>query len=239
MNELKIITYQNQRILNTQQLAESYDTSVKRISQNFNTNKERYQEGKHYFFLQGEELSSFLQSANCGTQNQKVRSMYLWTEKGAFLHAKSLNTDKAWELYDKLVDSYFRKTVIPSLAEQARIALALSSETAGRVEEINDDLQNFKKDIPLLPVECDDVQKAVRQLGTKILGEHGTPAYRDDSLRGRVYADIGREIKHKFGVRSYKAIKRKYLDDVNEIIEKYTCPKDILEDIIAANKVTS
>ena len=63
MNELKIITYQNQRILNTQQLAESYDTSVKRISQNFNTNKERYQEGKHYFFLQGEELSSFLQSA--------------------------------------------------------------------------------------------------------------------------------------------------------------------------------
>lgn len=96
-----------------------------------------------------------------------------------------------------------------------------------------------KKDIPLLPVECDDVQKAVRQLGTKILGGHGTPAYRDDSLRGRVYADIGREIKHKFGVRSYKAIKRKYLDDVNEIIEKYTCPKDILEDIIAANKVTS
>ena len=35
MNELKIITYQNQRILNTQQLVESYDTSVKRISQNF------------------------------------------------------------------------------------------------------------------------------------------------------------------------------------------------------------
>lgn len=69
--------------------------------------------------------------------------------KGAFLHAKSLNTDKAWELYDKLVDSYFRKTVVPSLAEQARIALALSSETAGRVEEVNNDLQNFKKDIPL------------------------------------------------------------------------------------------
>lgn len=59
MNELKIVTYQNQRILNTQQLAESYDTSVKRISQNFNANKERYQEGKHYFFLQGDELSSF------------------------------------------------------------------------------------------------------------------------------------------------------------------------------------
>lgn len=32
----------------------------------------------------------------------------LWTEKGALLHAKSLNTDKAWEVYDWLVDFYFR-----------------------------------------------------------------------------------------------------------------------------------
>lgn len=29
-------------------------------------------------------------------------------QKGALLHAKSLNTDKAWEVYDYLVDFYFR-----------------------------------------------------------------------------------------------------------------------------------
>lgn len=34
--------------------------------------------------------------------------LYFWTEKGALLHAKSLNTDKAWEVYDYLVDFYFR-----------------------------------------------------------------------------------------------------------------------------------
>ena len=28
--------------------------------------------------------------------------LYLWTEKGALLHAKSLNNDKAWEVYDWL-----------------------------------------------------------------------------------------------------------------------------------------
>ena len=85
MNELKIITYQNQRILTTQQLAESYDTTQKVISNNFNNNKSRYQEGKHYFFLQGEELNSFLHSLNLGMQNSsKIRSMYFWTEKGAF-----------------------------------------------------------------------------------------------------------------------------------------------------------
>ena len=40
-----------------------------------------------------------------------AKSLYLWTEKGALLHAKSLNTDKAWEVYDYLVDFYFRAQV--------------------------------------------------------------------------------------------------------------------------------
>ena len=42
----------------------------------------------------------------CGYPN-KANILYLWTEKGALLHAKSLNTDKAWEVYDYLVDFYF------------------------------------------------------------------------------------------------------------------------------------
>lgn len=42
------------------------------------------------------------------TQFKYAKSLYLWTEKGALLHAKSLNTDKAWEIYDYLVDFYFR-----------------------------------------------------------------------------------------------------------------------------------
>ena len=38
----------------------------------------------------------------------RAAHLYLWTEKGALLHAKSLNTDKAWQVYDYLVDFYFR-----------------------------------------------------------------------------------------------------------------------------------
>ena len=36
--------------------------------------------------------------------DKRTSHLYLWTEKGALLHAKSLNTDKAWEVYDYLVD---------------------------------------------------------------------------------------------------------------------------------------
>ncbi len=37
----------------------------------------------------------------------KNRSLILWTERGAARHAKMLETDKAWEVFEKLEDNYF------------------------------------------------------------------------------------------------------------------------------------
>lgn len=56
------------------------------------------------------------------TQFKYAKSLYLWTEKGALLHAKSLNTDKAWQVYDYLVDFYFRakETLIENNNIQAK-----------------------------------------------------------------------------------------------------------------------
>ena len=109
MNEIKEIQRDGKMVLTTSLLADLYGTTSKVISNNFNNNKDRYKVGKHYICLEGEELKDFLQSYEIGMQNQsKIRTLYLWTEKGAFLHAKSLNTDKAWEVYDRLVEGYFR-----------------------------------------------------------------------------------------------------------------------------------
>lgn len=56
-----------------------------------------------------------------------AHTLYLWTEKGALLHAKSLNTDKAWEVYDYLVDFYFRakETLLPAEQETPKNVPAL------------------------------------------------------------------------------------------------------------------
>ena len=102
-----IIEQSGQRVLTTAQLAEAYGTTEKRISNNFNANRERYEEEKHFFLVKGEELKQFLAVTNFVNAN-KVRQLYLWTEQGALLHAKSLNTDKAWEVYSYLIEHYFR-----------------------------------------------------------------------------------------------------------------------------------
>lgn len=38
---------------------------------------------------------------------RNVRSLILWTERGAARHAKMLETDQAWDVFEKLEDCYF------------------------------------------------------------------------------------------------------------------------------------
>lgn len=127
MNELAITEYANIRVLTTQQLAESYGTSTDTITKNFNRNKERYVEGKDYICLKGDELREFKANGQIDLL-PNIHTLYLWTEKGTFLHAKSLNTDKAWEVYSRLVETYFT-------AREQQIAIS----------ELSPELQMFNK----------------------------------------------------------------------------------------------
>lgn len=115
MNEIKVIDrglsvgiyYNGQPVCTTEQLATAYDADRQLLTNNFNRNKERYHEGKHYFCLTGEELKAYKTANQNDLSLSRINQLYLWTERGALLHAKSLNTDKAWEVYERLVDFYF------------------------------------------------------------------------------------------------------------------------------------
>ena len=104
-----IIEQSGQRVLTTAQLAEAYGTDTDTIKQNFKRNKERYEENKHFILLTGEMLKAFKNEVTiCHFVGKNTNKLYLWTERGALLHAKSLNTDKAWEVYSYLIEHYFR-----------------------------------------------------------------------------------------------------------------------------------
>lgn len=114
MPELVPIEQEGQRVLSTSQLAEAYETTEQVITNNFNRNKERYAMGKHYFLLEGDALKDFKATTNqIELSSIRINKLYLWTERGALLHAKSLNTDKAWKVYDYLVETYFRMQEAP------------------------------------------------------------------------------------------------------------------------------
>lgn len=108
--QLKVIEQDGKRVLTSAQLSELFGTEAKVISYNFNYNKERYEEGKHYICLAGDDRKEFLfNHLEIQDGSKHAKYIYLWTDKGVFLHAKSLNTDKAWDTYTKLIDDYFKK----------------------------------------------------------------------------------------------------------------------------------
>ncbi len=109
MQNLTVIQLKGQRVLTTRQLAAAYETDVKVIQNNFSRNKERYVAGKHYIYMDRDELREVKTTyPQFEGELSRTSRAHFWTEKGALLHAKSLNTDKAWEVYDYLVDFYFR-----------------------------------------------------------------------------------------------------------------------------------
>jgi hypothetical protein len=110
MKQLKPTERNGMRVLSTAQVAEYFGTDTKVISYNFNYNKERYIEGVHYICLAGEDRKEFLfNNMEIHDSSKHAKFIYLWTQKGVLLHAKSLGTNKAWEAYTNLLDDYFKK----------------------------------------------------------------------------------------------------------------------------------
>ncbi len=129
MQNLQVIELKGQRVLTTRQLATAYETEVKVIQNNFQRNKERYTVGKHYIYMDRDELrevkATYPQFE--GELSRTSRANF-WTEKGALLHAKSLNTDKAWEVYDYLVDFYFRAQEKPESVKKEVVPVTVKTE---------------------------------------------------------------------------------------------------------------
>ncbi len=126
---LSPITHNQIPVITTELLAQLYGTEPVRIRQNHHENKARFVEGKHFFKVVGNDLkelrvalnysqnlrvtlsnSQNLQPSLRGLQiSPKARSLTLWTERGAARHAKMLETDQAWDVFEKLEDCYFRQ----------------------------------------------------------------------------------------------------------------------------------
>lgn len=109
-NEMQIIEHNGVRVATTKQIAEAYGCDSKNLTNNFRRNKSRFVEAKHYFNITGEDLKYYRASKRCPVKSN-ARNLYLWTERGALLLAKSINTDTAWDAYERLVDFYFEAKI--------------------------------------------------------------------------------------------------------------------------------
>lgn len=106
----QVIRFKNVPVVTTAQLAVYFDTAPVRIRQNHDRNKDRFVEGKHYYKITGDELKKFKKALSSSKiLSQNASSLILWTERGAARHAKMLDTDHAWDVFERLEDCYFNQ----------------------------------------------------------------------------------------------------------------------------------
>lgn len=210
---LVVIEYKTIRVLTTQQIAEAYGTNTDAITKNFNRNKEHYIDGKHYICLEGDDLKEFKTNGQIDL-SLKINKLYLWTEKGAFLCAKSLNTDKAWDVYGRLVDEYFDKGFRRPMTISEQIQL-LAQGNANHEERIVK-LENT------MTIDYGQ-QKSISDLVSSIvishLGGKESNAYKEISKK--VFAECNRDIKTYFSVNARNNIPKLRFSEAMEYVRNW------------------
>ncbi|ROR02112.1 ORF6N domain-containing protein [Delftia acidovorans] len=120
------VTYKDRPVCTTLQLAQFYGCADRNLTDNYQRNSERFEEGKHFVKLDGEALRAFKAHypANSGVVAERAPHLVLWTELGAARHAKMLTTDKAWEVFEEMEGAYFRAKAAATLEQPSKPARA-------------------------------------------------------------------------------------------------------------------
>jgi len=215
MNELQITELNGQRVLTTQQIADGYGAKTRTIVDNFNNNRNRFEEGKHFILLEGEYLRVFKRENENFGFAQNINKLYLWTEKGALLHAKSLGTDEAWDMYDILVDTYFKvqeEKQAPLTLDQQIAAIATGyGSVKDELVEVKDRVSDLEENAPLSAGEYNYIGSRINQRVAEVARGYGKITREQ---RGKLFKDINQGVKVVTGVSTRTQLRAKRFDTV-------------------------
>lgn len=230
MNDLTVTEYKDIRVLTTQQLAEAYGTEGKIISKNFERNKERYSEGKHYICLMGEELREFKANRQNDDALKFTSVLYLWTEKGAFLHAKSLNTDTAWEVYDRLVDNYFKKKedLLEGVSEEIKAILFVDK----RVTMVEQKVDHLENTMNIDYAQQKRLKNFANEVVVNALGGKEAGAYRyrgedGSKISAQCFSRFWHDFNDYFNINAYANLPRVKFNEALQYINRWQPPTNM------------
>lgn len=156
--------------------------------------------------------------------------------------SKSERGEEARRYFVKVEDGMKEMAVrFQNMSPELRAVLVVDqrvTQIEEKADTLRQEFETFKNDMPILGVEESVITTAVKHKGVECLGGKESRAYKDKSIRGRVFQDIYRELKRQFGVSTYKAIKRNQSDLAVQIIHGYRIPLALESQIEECNAQT-
>jgi hypothetical protein len=211
-------------------IAAIHETEVRRINEVINRNRNRFVDGKDIIDLKSAIVQNDSEIIDFGfTQNafNASKNIYLLSERGYSKLLKILEDDKAWEIYDELVDNYFnmRQTIkmnqpqLPqSPMEVLKLVFDAQTETNERVDTLEIDMKEVKENQPLQPGEYSYIQKRVSQRVHEIAKGFGKIT--QEVLR-ELFKDINGGIKKVTGVSTRTQLKARHFQTVIDFIQDW------------------
>ena len=179
----------------------------------------------------------FIMDSYENEQNKQKYIQYLITQRGFSLLVMGFTGEKALQWKLKYIEAFNKmeqaiKNPYAHLSKEVQAIFALDHKQ----QQLAVEVKELKEGMPLFNVECKEIQAAVKRKGVEILGGKGSQAYKNNSIRCKVYSDIQQQLRREFGVSRYEAIKRSQLPVAHEIVAKYKAPIYLVNEIYLLNQ---
>ena len=251
MNELKILGTEkvgnfkftgieggfgeNKKAMLVKDIATIHGRPVKAINQAINMNRARFKDGIDIIDLKIESGSIKLTEFFNRQQIANSNNIYLLSERGYAKLLKILEDDKAWEIYDELVDNYFNMRYI--IQKQDSYMITDPVQRAKRWIEEQEEHQvklamakQETKDVQdNTPISSKDYQVLSRKIGQKLdryLSQH--QIYNKNQV-ALLRWDLNNAILKAAGVPARTLIKQKHFTAIAEALVNWEPSESTLE----------
>lgn len=207
--ELTAKEYEGQRVVTFKDIDTVHERPEGTAKRNFNSNKERFKQGKHFYFVKPSDI----RTDEIRTTEINNAGTYLITEKGYLMLVKSLSDELAWEVQEQLVDTYFDKPKKQLTTQE------IMREQLTMIDNVSDRVTALENNMTIDYSQQLTLEKLVNKQVTDALGGKDTNAYKEISKK--VFKEIGRDIKSYFNVNSRNNIAVIDFDKAREFIRHW------------------
>lgn len=226
---------ENKKSMLVKDIALIHDRPVKAINQAINMNRNRFKDGIDVIDLKIESRSIKLTEFFNKQQIANSNNIYLLSERGYAKLLKILEDDKAWEIYDELVDNYFNMRYV--IQKQDSYMITDPVQRAKRWIEEQEEHQvklamakQETKDVQdNTPISSKDYQVLSRKIGQKLdryLSQHQIYNKNQVTL---LRWDLNNAILKAAGVPARTLIKQKHFTAIAEALVNWEPSESTLE----------
>ena len=244
------------RCMTDKTIAEIHDMKVMHVRELINRSLKRFQDDVDFIDLKVIVLNDNNLLLNLGyskMQISKAEHIYLLSERGYAKLIKIMDTDKAWEVHDKLIDEYFelkedsinRQQLSPQMQLMNMLVESMSKNEleqkrqAEKLEQLDDKVTSIKEVVALNPTQWrKDSATIINKIALNLGGYEHIKAIREETyklLEQRMGVALNIRLTNKKKTMSLNGVCKSKIDKLNQL-DVIADDKKLIEGYIAIVK---